>query len=77
MYDDYAINEKLFHWQSQSTTSLQSKTGQRYIHHDEIGSNVLLFVRIHKEVSGKAMPYMFLGKGHYVSHDGNKPMSIV
>ena len=77
MYDDYAINEKLFHWQSQSTTSSQSKTGQRYIHHDEIGSDVLLFVRIHKEVSGKAMPYMFLGKGHYISHDGNKPMSIV
>ncbi|MEI6841951.1 MAG: DUF3427 domain-containing protein, partial [Methanomicrobiales archaeon] len=31
MYNDYAINETLFHWQSQSTTSESSPTGQRYI----------------------------------------------
>ena len=32
MYHDYSINENLFHWQSQSTTSESSPTGQRYIH---------------------------------------------
>lgn len=32
MYEDYAISETLFHWQSQSTTSSDSPTGQRYIH---------------------------------------------
>ena len=31
MYNDYAISERLFHWQSQSTTSASSPTGQRYI----------------------------------------------
>lgn len=29
MYNDYSINDTLFHWQSQSTTSRESKTGQR------------------------------------------------
>ena len=29
MYQDYAINEQLFHWQSQSTTSAESPTGRR------------------------------------------------
>ena len=32
-------------WQSQSTTAENSPTGQRYIHHKERGSKVLLFVR--------------------------------
>ena len=30
MYRDYAIAPDLFHWESQSTTSVQSPTGQRY-----------------------------------------------
>lgn len=42
MYNDYSINERLFHWQSQSTTAAESPTGQRYIHHRERGSKVLL-----------------------------------
>lgn len=77
MYEDYAINEKLFHWQSQSTTSDTSETGKRYVEHDARGSKVILFVRVNKDVDGVAMPYIFLGKGHYVSHEGSKPMSIV
>ena len=44
MYQDYSINENLFHWQSQSTTAADSPTGQRYIHHRERRSKVLLFV---------------------------------
>ena len=45
MYNDYSINENLFHWQSQSTTSAESKTGQRYINHKRSGNKILLFVR--------------------------------
>ena len=37
MNNDYSINEILFHWQLQSTTSDTSPTGQRYIHHRELG----------------------------------------
>ena len=28
---DYSVNEELFHWQSQSRTTEESITGQRYI----------------------------------------------
>lgn len=77
MYEDYAINDRLFHWQSQSTTSDVSKTGRRYIEHDSRGSKVILFARVNKDVDGVPMPYIFLGKGHYVSYEGSKPMSIV
>ena len=74
MYEDYAINEKLFHWQSQSTTSVTSPTGNRYINGD---STVLLFVRENKKSpGGLAEPYYFLGPANYVSHSGSRPISI-
>lgn len=76
MYNDYSINETLFHWQSQSTTSPYSPTGQRYIKHQEQGSKVLLFVREFKKNLVGASPYTFLGVANYVSHEGSKPMNI-
>ena len=78
LYDDYSINEELFHWQSQSTTSSSSPTGQRYINHAKLGSNILLFVREYKSdrITGGAGIYTFLGKADYVRHTGDRPMSI-
>jgi superfamily II DNA or RNA helicase len=78
MYEDYAISDELFHWQSQSTTSADSPTGQRYIRHHEHGYTPLLFVRERKLLpGGLASPYSFLGPAHYVSHEGSRPLSIV
>ncbi len=78
MYEDYAISHNLFHWQSQSTTSADSPTGQRYIHHRKEGYTPLLFVREDKSLpGGLASPYAFLGPAQYVSHEGSRPMSIV
>ena len=78
MYNDYSINETLFHWQSQSTTAENSPTGQRYIHHKERGSKVLLFVREFKSdrVTGGAEAYTCLGTAAYVQHEGSRPMNI-
>lgn len=78
MYNDYSINESLFHWQSQSTTAADSPTGQRYIHHRERGSKVLLFVREFKSgrVAGGAEAYTYLGTANYVKHEGSRPMNI-
>jgi hypothetical protein len=50
MYNDYSINESLFHWQSQSTTTDTGSVGQRYINHRSQGSRVLLFVREFKTI---------------------------
>ncbi len=78
MYNDYSINDTLFHWQSQSTTNAEGSVGQRYIHHQERGSRVLLFVReFKKDKFGNTAPYTFLGTADYVSHNGSRPMNIV
>lgn len=76
MYQDYSINERLFHWQSQSTTSADSTTGQRYINHKVLGSKVLLFVREYKNDQIGTAPYTFLGLADYVQHEGSRPMNI-
>jgi superfamily II DNA or RNA helicase/HKD family nuclease len=74
MYRDYAISPTLFHWESQSTTSVESKTGRRYL---DGQSNVLLFARDTKvDAFGTGAPYLFLGPGHYVSHTGDRPIAI-
>ena len=76
MYNDYSISETLFHWQSQSTTSEDSKTGQRYIYHKQLKSKILLFVREFKTDAAGTAPYTFLGLADYVKHEGSGPMSI-
>lgn len=77
MYNDYSINETMFHWQSQSTTSEQSSTGQRYIHHRSAGSKVLLCVRdTKKDAWGNTASYSVLGFVNYVKHSGSNPMNI-
>jgi hypothetical protein len=76
MYRDYAISPDLFHWESQSTTSVRSPTGQRYIHHRARGSHVLLFVRHRKHEAGRTAAYMCLGAADYVSHEGSNPIAV-
>lgn len=73
MYADYPISRELFHWESQSTTSVVSKTGQRYL---SGSSTVLLFVRQEQKDEFGTSPYLFLGPASYVSHTGDRPIAI-
>ena len=76
MYRDYAISPDLFHWESQSTTSVDSPTGQRYLNHRARGSQVVLFVRHRKHEGGRTAAYTCLGAADYVSHQGSRPIAI-
>ena len=77
MYDDYAIDETLFHWQSQSQTTDTSPVGISYIKQSELNKNILLFVRESKnDMYGNTAGYVFVGPGNFISYEGSKPMSI-
>jgi superfamily II DNA or RNA helicase len=77
MYEDYAINEILFHWQSQNSARPDLGKGLSYITHKEDNKNILLFIREEKKDEfGKTNGYVFIGEGKYKSHYGSKPMSI-
>ncbi len=77
MYDDYAINETLFHWQSQNNTSESSPTGQSYIKQSELKKKIMLFIReSKKDMYGNTAGYVFVGPVQFVKNEGSKPMSI-
>ncbi len=72
-YQDYAISRTLIHWESQSTTSVTSATGQRYISHEALGSSVVLFARL----STDDRAFRCLGSARYRSHEGERPIAFV
>ena len=77
LYDDYSINETLFHWQSQSTISDGSPTGKRYVSPPE-GHSILLFVRENRrdKILNETEWYTFIGKVQCVDSVGACPMNI-
>jgi superfamily II DNA or RNA helicase/HKD family nuclease len=79
MYQDRAITPELFQWESQSTTSTASQTGQRYVNHVKRGCTVHLFVRESREPDGDlgAPPYLYAGPMTYVQHSGDRPMRVL
>lgn len=77
MYDDYAINETLFHWQSQNSAGPETPKGLSYIEHQKNQKRILLFVREKsKDEYGITMGYVFVGEGQLREHYGAKPMNI-
>ena len=73
MYRDYPISPVLFHWESQSTTSTTSPTGQRYL---TGSSTVLIFAREEAKDEFGTAPYLFLGPATHVEHSGERPIAI-
>ena len=71
-YRDYAISRGLIHWESQSTTRADSKTGRRYQCHGALGTSVMIFAR--HRTDDRA--FWFLGPATYVSHQGERPMAV-
>lgn len=77
MYHDYAINEHLFHWQSQNSARPDRGRGLEYIQHQQMGKRLFLFVREQtKDEYGRTMGFVNYGEVKYVSHTGSQPMSI-
>ncbi|WP_042491600.1 DUF3427 domain-containing protein [Aequorivita sublithincola] len=77
MYNDYAVSETLFHWQSQNQTRSDHGKGLTYINHMNLKKNILLFIREKaKDEFGNTMGYVFIGEGNIQNYYGSKPMSI-
>lgn len=77
LYNDFAVSETIFHWQSQNEAKPDSGKGLSYIHHKERGKSILLFVREkNKDEFGNTMSFVFLGEGNLIDHYDSKPMNI-
>lgn len=77
-YRDYPISRTQLHWESQSTTTQTSQTGQNLLKFTERGYTVLFFARLEKRIDDETAPFLFLGPAkNLVSAEGNRPISIV
>lgn len=77
LYHDYAINEFLFHWQSQNAARPDRGKGLSYIQHEQLGKQIILFVREQtSDEFGRAMGFINLGPVNLESHSGSQPMNI-
>lgn len=76
-YNDYLINEELFHWQSQNTDSHNNNGGRRYTTQPESQNKMILFVREEKKDGfGNTSPFHCFGLVDYVSSNDDLPMNV-
>lgn len=77
-YQDRAVARDLFQWESQSTTTVASPTGQRYLRQGSGGTAVHLFVRVDRKLAGgDTAPFLYLGPASYASHESERPIRIL
>ncbi|MDE6078016.1 MAG: DUF3427 domain-containing protein, partial [Muribaculaceae bacterium] len=78
LYEDYAISQSQFHWQSMNKTQELSEEGQRIINQKENGWKYILFVRDSKtDEFGNTNGYYCLGLMDFNSSHGECPMNVV
>ena len=76
-YNDFAINETLFNWETKNSVSPTSQAGQNYINETQ---TMLLFVRQQNsfpEDEDRTMGFTYLGEVNLVRWQGAKPIEIV
>ena len=76
-YNDFAINELLFNWETQNKVSPTSQAGKNYINEAQ---TMLLFVRQQDSFpddKGRTMGFTYLGEVKLVKWQGAKPIEIV
>lgn len=78
LYRDYPISATHLHWESQSTTSQTSPTGQNYLNFREKGYTILFFARLEKTVDGETAPFLYLGPAsQLLQAKGDRPIRMV
>ena len=77
-YRDYPISRTELHWESQSTTTQTSPSGQNLLNFCERGYTILFFARLEKHIEDETAPFIFLGPvERLISAEGNRPISVV
>ncbi len=78
LYEDYAISNRQFHWQSMNSVTVKSREGQRIVDQRHNGWRFILFVRDAKrDEYGITNGYYCLGLMDYNSSHSEAPINVV
>lgn len=70
-FDEGVSTDGVLTWQSQSAQDLDEKRVKEWIKHDELKHSIYLFLR-----TKEGIPYTYLGKLKYLSHDTNRQKPV-
>ncbi len=76
-YNDFAVSDTLFNWETQNRVTPQSEAGKRYIADSQ---TMLLFVRQQSKFAddvSRTMGYTYLGEVELERWQGSRPMEIL
>ncbi len=75
-FEEAVSSEGVLTWQSQPSQDLKERRIEEWIRHDELKNSIYLFLRTKKGVD---VPYTYLGKLRYLSHDrdSKKPVHFL
>ena len=77
-YRDYPINATQLHWESQSTITRASPTGQNYLNFVERGYTILFFARLDQKIDDETAPFVYLGPAkRLLSAENDRPIRMV
>jgi superfamily II DNA or RNA helicase len=77
-YRDYSISATQLHWESQSTITRASPTGQNYLNFVERGYTILFFARLDQKIDDETAPFYYLGPAkRLVSAENDRPIRMV
>jgi superfamily II DNA or RNA helicase len=75
-YQDFALGERRFHWQSKAATTVESKEGRRHRLAEELGVTPLLLVREREKAGSRTEAFQYLGPVKAGSWSGERPMTV-
>ena len=75
-YQDRFLSRTSFEWQSQNRTRRDSKTGDSFRRHAELGITIHLFIRKQAKLEGRGAPFFYCGPIEFVDWEGDQPITV-
>jgi Domain of unknown function (DUF3883)/Domain of unknown function (DUF3427) len=75
-FDEGITADGVFRWQSQPSQWLADPTIKQFIAHDDDRNSIYLFLRTASRREGRVVPYTYLGRLRYLTHDRDRQKPV-
>jgi hypothetical protein len=75
-FDEGITADGVFRWQSQPSQRLTDPTIRQFIAHNDDRNSIYLFLRTASRRAGRVLPYSYLGRLRYLTHDRDREQPV-